>query len=131
MAHSVLTHEAIIDAAWETDLRPLLLKRLPAASAEDLRMAHACAYGGAIIHDMEYYPFGSRRFTDLTHYVRSGSGANSLTTMWTGSRVSATSLIGRLQERYGIAREEAQTRADEWAKVAGAGLRQPQHTEGR
>ncbi|PYT18560.1 MAG: general stress protein CsbD [Acidobacteria bacterium] len=26
-------------------------------------------------------------------------------------------LIGKLQERYGIAREEAQKRADEWVKV--------------
>ncbi len=72
MAYSVLTHEAIIDSAWETDIQPLLARRFPSASAEDLRKAHAYAYGGAIIQDMGYYPFGSKLFTDLTHYVRSG-----------------------------------------------------------
>ena len=34
--------------------------------------AHAYAYGGSIIQDMGYYPFGSKLFTDLLHYVRSG-----------------------------------------------------------
>ena len=67
MAYSVLTHEAIIDAAWQTDLRPLLLRRFPAATPEDLRKAQGYAYGGAIIQDMGYYPFGSKLFTDLTH----------------------------------------------------------------
>ena len=71
-AYSVLTHEAIIDAAWMTDIQPLLVQRFPSASPEDLRKAHAYAYGGAIIQDMGYYPFGSKLFTDLTHYVRSG-----------------------------------------------------------
>jgi zinc dependent phospholipase C len=71
-AYSVLTHEAIIDAAWETNLKPLLVKRFPQASPDDLRHAHAYAYAGAIIQDMGYYPFGSHFFSDLTHYVRSG-----------------------------------------------------------
>src|SRR5260370_31344174 len=71
-AYSVLTHEAIIDAAWKDNLQPLLLKRFPNASPDDLRKAHAYAYGGAIVEDMGYYPFGSRFFSDLTHYVRSG-----------------------------------------------------------
>ena len=70
--YSVLTHEAIIDSAWNNDIKPVLLKRFPAASADDLLKARAYAYGGAIIQDMGYYPFGSRLFTDLTHYVRSG-----------------------------------------------------------
>ena len=39
---------------------------------EDLLQAHAYAYGGAIIQDLGYYPFGSQFFSDLTHYVRSG-----------------------------------------------------------
>jgi hypothetical protein len=71
-AYSVLTHEAIIDAAWQDNIRPLLLRRFPYATPEELLEAHAYAYGGAIIQDMGYYPFGSRFFSDLTHYVRSG-----------------------------------------------------------
>jgi hypothetical protein len=70
--YAVLTHEAIIDAAWSDGIRPLLLQRFPNATSEDLQQAHAYAYGGAIIQDMGYYPFGSLFFSDLTHYVRSG-----------------------------------------------------------
>lgn len=71
-AFSVLSHQAIIDAVWEPALVPLLKQRFPQADKEALREAHAHAYGGAIIQDMGYYPFGSKAFTDLTHYVRSG-----------------------------------------------------------
>ena len=71
-AYSVLSHEAIIDAAWDTDIRPLLLKRFPGATPEELKEAHGYAYGGAIIQDMGYYPHGSFFFSDLVHYVRSG-----------------------------------------------------------
>ena len=71
-AYSVLTHEAIIDASWERELKPLLLERFPGSTDDQLRDAHAHAYGGAIIQDMGYYPFGSKFFSDLTHYVRSG-----------------------------------------------------------
>jgi hypothetical protein len=71
-AYSVLTHEAIIDTAWEDSLRPALLARYPNATDEDLRKAHAHAYGGVIVQDMGYYPFGTKLFSDLTHYVRSG-----------------------------------------------------------
>jgi hypothetical protein len=70
--YSVLTHEAIIDAAWKDGIEPLLLTRFPYATAGELLQAHAYAYGGAIIQDMGYYPFGSHFFSDLTHYVRSG-----------------------------------------------------------
>jgi hypothetical protein len=70
--YSVLTHEAIIDAAWEDGIEPLLRSRFPYATPEELLQAHAYAYGGAIIQDMGYYPFGNRFFSDLTHYVRSG-----------------------------------------------------------
>jgi Zinc dependent phospholipase C len=72
VGYSVLTHEAIIDAAWQEDIVPVLLSRFPDATAEQLVEAHAYAYGGAIIQDMGYYPFGSQFFSDLTHYVRSG-----------------------------------------------------------
>src|SRR5881392_641849 len=71
-AYAVLAHEAIIDAAWETHIRPLLLKKFPQATEEDLSRAQAYAYGGAIIQDMGYYPYGSPFFSDLTHYIRSG-----------------------------------------------------------
>jgi len=71
-AYSVLTHEAIIDSTWDSGIKPLLLKRFPAATTEDLTAAHAYAYGGCIIQDLGYYPFGSKFFSDLTHYVRSG-----------------------------------------------------------
>ena len=71
-AYAVLAHEAIIDSAWDTNMRPLLLKRFPNATAEEMKEAHGYAYGGAIIQDMGYYPHGSRFFSDLTHYVRSG-----------------------------------------------------------
>ncbi|HTS47650.1 MAG TPA: zinc dependent phospholipase C family protein [Bryobacteraceae bacterium] len=71
-AYSVLSHEAIIDASWPQGIRPLLLRRFPAATEDQLRQAHAYAYGGAIIQDMGYYPFGSKFFSDLAHYVRSG-----------------------------------------------------------
>jgi hypothetical protein len=71
-AYSVLTHEAIIDTAWDTHIRPLLLQRFPNSTPDELRQAHAYAYGGAIIQDMGYYPHGNRFFSDLTHYFRSG-----------------------------------------------------------
>jgi Zinc dependent phospholipase C len=71
-AYAVLAHEAIIDSAWDANIRPLLVKRFPDATAEQLKEAHGYAYGGAIIQDMGYYPHGSFFFSDLTHYVRSG-----------------------------------------------------------
>ena len=71
-SYSVLTHEAIIDSTWDSAIKPLLLKRFPAATADELTQAHAFAYGGCIIQDLGYYPFGSKFFSDLTHYVRSG-----------------------------------------------------------
>ena len=71
-AYSVLTHEAIIDSVWDASIRPLLLKRFPGSTGEDLKLAHAYAYGGSIIQDLGYYPFGSKFYSDLTHYVRSG-----------------------------------------------------------
>jgi hypothetical protein len=71
-AYAVLSHEAIIDAVWETHIKPLLLKKFPQATEEDMSLAQAYAYGGAIIQDMGYYPYGSPFFSDLTHYIRSG-----------------------------------------------------------
>ena len=71
-AYSVLTHEEVVDLLWKDDIQPLLSKRFPGASDDDLKKAHAFAYGGSLIQDMGYYPFGSKYFSDLTHYVRSG-----------------------------------------------------------
>ena len=71
-AYSVLTHEEIVDLLWADEIQPLLLKRFPDLSQDQLTEAHAYAYGGAVIQDLGYYPFGSREFSNLVHYVRSG-----------------------------------------------------------
>jgi Zinc dependent phospholipase C len=71
-AYSVLTHEEVVDLLWNDDIQPLLLQRFPNSTPDDLKKAHAFAYGGSLVQDMGYYPFGNRYFSDLTHYVRSG-----------------------------------------------------------
>ena len=71
-AYSLLTHEELIDILWKDQIEPLLLKRFPAATNAQLHQAHAYAYGGCLIQDLGYYPFGSKFFSDLTHYVRTG-----------------------------------------------------------
>jgi hypothetical protein len=72
LAYSVLTHEEIVDLLWSDEIQPLLLKRFPGLSEDQIREAHAYAYGGAVIQDLGYYPFGSTEFSSLVHYVRSG-----------------------------------------------------------
>src|SRR5690348_6182603 len=76
--YSVLTHEQIVDLLWDEQMKPLLLQKYPGTSPEDLRAAHAFAYGGSLIQDMGYYPFGNRLFSDLVHYVRSGDFVQAL-----------------------------------------------------
>src|SRR5215469_13061319 len=71
-AYSVLTHEEIVDLLWQDQIQPMLKQRFPSATEEDLRKAHAYAYGGSVLQDMGYYPFGNKYFSDLLHYVRSG-----------------------------------------------------------
>ena len=71
-AYSVLTHEELIDLAWNDSIRPLLLARFPQATEAQLIEAHAYAYGGCAVQDMGYYPFGKRFFSNLTHYARTG-----------------------------------------------------------
>jgi hypothetical protein len=61
-----------VDLVWKDDLLPLIKARYPSATVDDLKRAHAFAYGGSLIQDMGYYPFGNKYFSDLTHYVRSG-----------------------------------------------------------
>ena len=72
VAYSVLTHEALIDLAWNESIRPLLLAKFPNATDRELVEAHAYAYGGSAVQDMGYYPFGKVFFSNLMHYVRSG-----------------------------------------------------------
>jgi hypothetical protein len=71
-AYSLLTHEGLIDLTWEDSIVPLLLSRYPNLTPAELDQARAYAYGGCVIQDMGYYPFGDGFFSDLTHYVRSG-----------------------------------------------------------
>jgi hypothetical protein len=77
-AYSVLTHEATIDAAWDTSIKPLLHAKYPKATEADLEEARAYAYGGCVIHDLGYYPFGAKFFSNLLHYVRSGDFVEAL-----------------------------------------------------
>jgi len=77
-AYSVLSHQANIDSCWLPCLRPAIERRFPGGTPDELREAKAYAYGGSIIQDMGYYPFGSALFTDLTHYVRSGDFVENL-----------------------------------------------------
>jgi hypothetical protein len=77
-AYSVLTHEEIVDLLWVDEIRPLLLQRYPGLSEDQIRDAHAYAYGGAVIQDLGYYPFGSQEFSNLAHYVRSGDFVHEL-----------------------------------------------------
>jgi hypothetical protein len=71
-AYSVLAHESNIDALWESHIRPVLLAKYPRTSAAALREARAYAYGGSTIQDLGYFPFGSKFFTNLLHYVKTG-----------------------------------------------------------
>ena len=77
-AYSVLTHEEIVDLLWADEIRPLILKRYPGLSEEQIKETHAYAYGGAVIQDLGYYPFGSVEFSDLVHYVRTGDFVRAL-----------------------------------------------------
>ncbi len=77
-AYSVLSHEQVVDLAWKSHIIPLLRRRYPTITPDQIREAHACAYGGAIIQDIGYYPFGSKLLSDMTHYVRSGDFVSNL-----------------------------------------------------
>jgi len=77
-AYSVLTHEALIDASWDKFIKPLLKSKYPTVTDEQLKEAHAYAYGGSLLADMGYYPFGNTYFTNLAHYVRSGDFVENL-----------------------------------------------------
>jgi len=70
--YSVLTHEEIVDLMWAQEIRPILLEQYPDLTEDQIREAHAYAYGGSVIQDLGYYPLGNKEFSNLTHYVRSG-----------------------------------------------------------
>jgi hypothetical protein len=76
--YSVLAHEANIDALWDTTIKTMLQARFPAATPEQLLEARAYAYGGCVIQDLGYYPFGSHFFSNLLHYVRTGDFVETL-----------------------------------------------------
>jgi len=77
-AYSVLAHESNIDVAWDSAIVPVLRRRFPRTSREALAEARAYAYGGCVIQDLGYYPFGSHFFSDLLHYVRTGDFVTTL-----------------------------------------------------
>lgn len=77
-AYSVLAHEANIDALWDSTIKAMLLARFPDTTAEGLLEARAYAYGGCVIQDLGYYPFGSHFFSNLLHYVRTGDFVEAL-----------------------------------------------------
>jgi hypothetical protein len=77
-AYSVLSHEEVVDLAWLPHIVPLLRVRFPNLSDDDIRTAHAYAYGGSVIQDIGYYPFGSHDFSNMLHYVRTGDFVSSL-----------------------------------------------------
>lgn len=70
--YSVLSHEEVIDFSWDSEIVPALLKRFPNTTPEELKRAHAFAYGGSAVLDVGYYPLGNHKFTDILHYVRTG-----------------------------------------------------------
>jgi hypothetical protein len=76
--YSVLTNEEIVDLLWTDQIKHLLLQKFPGTTEDELRVAHGYAYGGCLIQDLGYYPFGNRFFSDLTHYVRSGDFVETL-----------------------------------------------------
>lgn len=71
-AYLLLTHEQLIDLTWKNSIVPLLLSHYPNLTPAQLDEARAYAYGGCVIQDIGYYPFGDASFSDLTHYVRTG-----------------------------------------------------------
>jgi hypothetical protein len=97
---SVLTHEALIDLTWADSIRPLLLKRYPNLTPAQLRDARAYAYGGCVIQDLGYYPFGKPLFSELLHYVRTGDFIRALFRESKGPNDVAFA-IGALAHYYG------------------------------
>ena len=70
-AYAVLAHEAIIDSVWDTNIRPLLLKRFPGATEAEIKEAHGYAFAlGALAHyaaDNDGHPIGTNRAVPLLY----------------------------------------------------------------
>jgi hypothetical protein len=77
-AYSLLSHEEVVDMAWPHYILPLLQQRYPGLTPSQLTECHAYAYGGSVIQDMGYYPFGDKEFSNLLHYVRTGDFVDAL-----------------------------------------------------
>ena len=56
----------------------MLQARFPGTTAADLLEARAYSYGGCVIQDLGYYPFGSHAFSNLVHSVRAGDFVTAL-----------------------------------------------------
>jgi hypothetical protein len=91
-AYSVLAHQGAVDAMWDGEITPLLRQRFSGLTTAQLAEARAYAYGGSLIQDLGYYPFGSHLFTNLTHYVRSGDFVESLIRLATDANEYAFAL---------------------------------------
>jgi hypothetical protein len=78
-AYGVLSHLALVDAAWEDALEPAVERRFGVTLDENAaHEAHACAWGGALAQDLGYYPGGSRDLADMLHYVKAGAFVDAL-----------------------------------------------------
>lgn len=73
-----MTHISVIDSTWESTIAPMIQQRFSHASEDEIQQARKFAYGGCIIQDLGYYPGGSKLFSDLLHYVRSGDFVQAL-----------------------------------------------------
>src|SRR5258705_4449905 len=69
-AYSVLTHEEIVDLLWQDQIQPLLKKQFPSATDEDLRKAHAYAYGGAPLQEIGALPLCQKQLSGPVYPVR-------------------------------------------------------------
>lgn len=69
LGFSVLAHQGVVDRSWTGVIEPALQRRFPLG---DPTRARAFAYGGSHVADLGYFPLGSKLFTELLHYVRTG-----------------------------------------------------------
>jgi hypothetical protein len=76
--YATFTHLELIDLVWDDHIRPLIRQKYHTVTDSELEEAHAYAYGGSLIQDLGYYPFGRKFFSNLAHYVRSGDFVRAL-----------------------------------------------------
>src|SRR5260370_36576152 len=57
LGYSVLTHEFIIDFLWKDQIRSVLLTKFPDTTPDELKEAHAYAYGGSGVHGLVFFSF--------------------------------------------------------------------------